>query len=71
MKKVLVSMNYVFLLPVNLDDVPKGTMIEPIISLTVVPSLPSLRDALKSLIERTKVVALVVDLFSTDARRRG
>jgi hydroquinone glucosyltransferase len=61
------SMNYIFLPPVNLDDVPEGTMIEPIISLTVVRSLPSLRDELKSLIERTKVAALVVDLFGTDA----
>lgn len=61
------SMNYIFLPPVNLDDVPEGAMIETIISLTVARSLPSLRDALKSMVQSTKLAALVVDLFGTDA----
>ncbi|KAB1219586.1 Hydroquinone glucosyltransferase [Morella rubra] len=56
-----------FLPPVNLDDLPEGTKIESIISLTVSRSLPSLRDVLKSLIESSKLVAVVVDLFGTDA----
>jgi hydroquinone glucosyltransferase len=61
------SMNYIFLPPVNLDDLPEGTKIEPIISLTVARSLPSLRDAFKLLVQTTKFKALVVDLFGTDA----
>ncbi|KAB1219588.1 Hydroquinone glucosyltransferase [Morella rubra] len=61
------SMNYFFLPEVNLDDVPKGAKIESLISLTVVRSLPSLREVLKSLVESSKLVAFVVDLFGTDA----
>ncbi|KAL0008459.1 hypothetical protein SO802_009961 [Lithocarpus litseifolius] len=66
------SMNYTFLPPVNLDDQPEGTQIEPLISLTVARSLPSLRQLFKSLTltetcANTKLVALVVDLFGTEA----
>ncbi|GMY23842.1 hydroquinone glucosyltransferase [Fagus crenata] len=59
------SMNYTFLSPVKLDDLPEDSKIEPIISHTVARSLPSLRDVFKPL--ANKVVALVVDLFGTDA----
>ncbi|KAK4593880.1 hypothetical protein RGQ29_017813 [Quercus rubra] len=61
------SMNYTFLPPVNLDDQPEGTQIEPLISLTVVRSLPSLRQLFTETCANTKLVALVVDLFGTDA----
>ncbi|KAJ1429516.1 putative hydroquinone glucosyltransferase-like [Sesbania bispinosa] len=50
---------------VTLSDVPPGTKIEPIIYLTVLRSLPSLRQALLSLMETHRVTALVVDLFGT------
>ncbi|KAL6124076.1 hypothetical protein ACLB2K_076592 [Fragaria x ananassa] len=63
------AIDHVFLPPVSFDDLPAGTQIETIISLTVSRSLPYLRDTVKSLIGRegTKLVSLVVDLFGTDA----
>ncbi|XP_044501386.1 hydroquinone glucosyltransferase-like [Mangifera indica] len=61
------SINSIFLPPVTFDDNPEGTKIETIISLTLVRSLPSLRDALKPLVANTSLVSLVVDLFGTDA----
>uniref|UniRef100_A0A6N2N2J1 Glycosyltransferase n=1 Tax=Salix viminalis TaxID=40686 RepID=A0A6N2N2J1_SALVM len=58
----------VFLPPVNLSDLPEDVKIETTISLTVARSLPSLRDVFRSLADRgNRVVALVVDLFGTDA----
>ncbi|KAF2302212.1 hypothetical protein GH714_033752 [Hevea brasiliensis] len=56
-----------FLPPVDLSDLPEDTKIETVISITVARSLPSVRDVLKSLVESTRLVALVVDLFGTDA----
>ncbi|XP_025015672.2 hydroquinone glucosyltransferase [Ricinus communis] len=56
-----------FLPPVDLSDTPSDAKIETIISLTVARSLPSLRDVLKSLVSKTRLVALVADLFGTDA----
>ncbi|XP_065860242.1 hydroquinone glucosyltransferase [Euphorbia lathyris] len=53
-----------FLAPVDLSDIPDDADIETIISLTVARSLSPLRNMLKSL---KNVVALVVDLFGTDA----
>jgi len=61
------GINYVLLPPVNFDDLPDDVGAETRISLAVVCSLPSLRDALKSLVSGFRVVALVVDLFGTDA----
>ncbi|KAG6666779.1 hypothetical protein I3843_01G051900 [Carya illinoinensis] len=61
------SINHVFLPPVDLDNIPGGTSIETIIFLTVARSLPSIREALKSLAETNKLAALVVDLFGSDA----
>ncbi|KAK4418539.1 Hydroquinone glucosyltransferase [Sesamum alatum] len=52
--------------PLDFDDLPPDVKIETRISLTVTRSLPSLRDAVKSLLERTKLAAFVVDLFGTD-----
>ncbi|KAL5572068.1 hypothetical protein UlMin_021665 [Ulmus minor] len=59
--------DHVFLPPVNFDDLPENSKIETLISLTVARSLDSLREFLKSLISRKKLVSLVVDLFATDA----
>lgn len=61
------TINSTFLPPVSLIDLPGDTKIETTITHTVKRSLPSLRDVLKSLIASTRVVALVVDLFGTDA----
>ncbi|XP_044493839.1 hydroquinone glucosyltransferase-like [Mangifera indica] len=61
------SIDLFFLPPVTLNDVPEDSKIETRISLTLVRSLPSLRDVLKSLVAKTSLVSLVVDLFGTDA----
>ncbi|XP_010266460.1 PREDICTED: hydroquinone glucosyltransferase [Nelumbo nucifera] len=61
------TISSLFLPPVNFDDLPDDAKIETRISLTVVRSLPSLRDALKTLVSTTRPVALVADLFGTDA----
>ncbi|XWS46194.1 hypothetical protein CRYUN_Cryun14cG0043800 [Craigia yunnanensis] len=61
------SIDYVFLPPVDLSDLPEDSKIETVISSTVARSLSFLRDALKSLVAKTKLVGFVVDLFATDA----
>ncbi|KAE8676875.1 UDP-glycosyltransferase 72B1 [Hibiscus syriacus] len=61
------SIDSVFLPPINLTDLPGDSKIETVISLTVSRSLPYLRDAFKSLVAKTNLVGLVVDLFGTDA----
>ncbi|EXB62213.1 Hydroquinone glucosyltransferase [Morus notabilis] len=61
------SIDHVFLPPVNFDDLPEGSKIETLITLTVARSLPYLRHVLTSLASRVSLVGLVVDLFGTDA----
>ncbi|XP_009616889.1 hydroquinone glucosyltransferase-like [Nicotiana tomentosiformis] len=61
------GINYLLLPPVNFDDLPPDVNIVTRICLTITRSLASLREVLKSLVESKKVVALVVDLFGTDA----
>ncbi|XP_058225670.1 hydroquinone glucosyltransferase [Rhododendron vialii] len=61
------GISHVLLSPVNFDDLPDDVRIETRISLSVTRSLPSLRDQIKSLVSGHRVVALVVDLFGTDA----
>ncbi|KAE8726741.1 UDP-glycosyltransferase 72B3 [Hibiscus syriacus] len=61
------SIDYVFLPPVDLSDLPQDAKIETVISSTVARSLSFLRDTFKSLVAKTKLVAMVVDLFGTDA----
>nr|BAF75897.1 glucosyltransferase [Cyclamen persicum] len=51
----------------ELDDLPPDVKIETKISLTVARSLEQLRDTIKSLKATTRLVAMVVDLFGTDA----
>ncbi|KAL3517267.1 hypothetical protein ACH5RR_024169 [Cinchona calisaya] len=61
------GISHILLPPVNFDDLPNDVRIETRISLTVTRSLPSVRDVLKCLLDSTKLAALVVDLFGTDA----
>ncbi|XP_061349856.1 hydroquinone glucosyltransferase-like [Gastrolobium bilobum] len=61
------TISHIFLSPVSLSDLPPDTKIEPLISLTVVRSLPSLRHYLLSLAATHHISALVVDLFGTNA----
>uniref|UniRef100_A0A5B7AF82 Glycosyltransferase n=1 Tax=Davidia involucrata TaxID=16924 RepID=A0A5B7AF82_DAVIN len=61
------GMSYVFLDPIDFSDLPVDVRIETRISLTVTRSLSSLRHVFKSLLVTTRLVALVVDLFGTDA----
>ncbi|KAK0582500.1 hypothetical protein LWI29_026237 [Acer saccharum] len=60
------AIDYVFLPPVDLKDLPEATKMETLIALTVARSLPSFRDVMKKLVATTRLVALVVDLFGTD-----
>ncbi|KAL5989203.1 hypothetical protein ACLOJK_010093 [Asimina triloba] len=63
------NINSVQLPPVNLDDqqIPPDAKIETHISLTVKRSLDAIRGVLKDLAAKSRLVALVVDLFGTDA----
>ncbi|KAI3741351.1 hypothetical protein L1987_59023 [Smallanthus sonchifolius] len=61
------GLNSLLLPPVNFDDLPPDTRIETRISLMVTRSLDSLREAFKSLVAETNMVALFIDLFGTDA----
>ncbi|MED6224835.1 hypothetical protein PIB30_087958 [Stylosanthes scabra] len=62
------AISHTFLPPISLSDLPSDTKIEPLISLTMVRSLPSLHRTLASLSSSgQRVAALVVDLFGTDA----
>ncbi|GAY55501.1 hypothetical protein CUMW_164690 [Citrus unshiu] len=61
------SISTIFLPPVSFDDLPDDFRIETRITLTLVRSLSSLRDALKVLAESTRLVALVVDPFGSAA----
>ncbi|KAL6982003.1 hydroquinone glucosyltransferase [Sarracenia purpurea var. burkii] len=64
---VPLGITHLLLPPVNFDDLPDDVRIETRISLTAARSLHSLRDAFKSLVASSRLVALVVDLFGTDA----
>ncbi|KAK4551259.1 hypothetical protein RGQ29_032435 [Quercus rubra] len=70
MKEVLqalpTSIDHVFLPPVSLKEL-EGVKPGIQITLTMTRSLPPLRDVLTSLVATTRLVALVVDLFGTDA----
>ncbi|KAG9137747.1 hypothetical protein Leryth_019386 [Lithospermum erythrorhizon] len=63
------GIDFIALPPVNFDDLEcvENVKAETRIVLNVRRSLPSLRDAMRSLVGTKKVVALVVDLFGTDA----
>ncbi|XVE64712.1 hypothetical protein DITRI_Ditri07aG0123600 [Diplodiscus trichospermus] len=61
------SISTIFLPPVSFDDLPEDVKIETRISLSLVRSLPALKTSLKVLVESTRLVALVVDLFGINA----
>lgn len=61
------GINYVFVPPVSLGNLPFDLKILPQIVLTLTRSLPFIRDMLKSLVATRHLVALVVDHFATDA----
>ncbi|XP_044502309.1 hydroquinone glucosyltransferase-like [Mangifera indica] len=61
------SINHVFLPPVSFDDLPSDIAIQAKISLTTTRSLSFIRDTLRSLLSIARLVALFVDIFSTDA----
>lgn len=57
----------IFLPPVSFDDLPGDSGIEARIALSVTRSLSFLRESLLDLTRTNRVVALVVDIFGTDA----
>ena len=61
------NINYMFLPPVQPNDLPQELPLEIQIQPTVTNSLPYLHEALKSLALRTPLVALVVDAFAVEA----
>ncbi|KAI3859714.1 hypothetical protein MKX03_031228 [Papaver bracteatum] len=61
------SIDYMFLSPVDLSDLPSDVKIETRISYTVTRSLSSLSDSFKLITSTHRVVSFVVDLFGTDA----
>ncbi|KAJ0047974.1 hypothetical protein Pint_15017 [Pistacia integerrima] len=61
------SVSSIFLPPASFEDLPEDVKIETRITLSLVRSLSALRETLKVLTESTKLVALVADLFGTDA----
>ncbi|CAI8607652.1 unnamed protein product [Vicia faba] len=61
------GISHIFLPPVTLSDLPPDTKPEPLMTITILRSLPSLHQTLLSLITSHRLSALVVDLFSTDA----
>ncbi|KAF7151559.1 hypothetical protein RHSIM_Rhsim02G0239900 [Rhododendron simsii] len=67
LKSLPSSVTTVFLPPADFSSLPAGVRLETRISLSVTRSLPALRDSFRKLSESTRVSALVVDLFGTDA----
>ncbi|XP_058745522.1 hydroquinone glucosyltransferase-like [Vicia villosa] len=61
------SISHIFLPPVSLSDLPPNTRPEPLMTLTILRSLPSLHQTLLSLTTSHRLSTLIVDLFSTDA----
>ncbi|KAL5062398.1 hypothetical protein RYX36_024135 [Vicia faba] len=60
------AISHIFLPPVTLSDLPPDTKPEPLMTITILRSLPSLHQTLLSLITSHRLSALVVDLFGTD-----
>ncbi|KAI3911149.1 hypothetical protein MKX01_036959 [Papaver californicum] len=61
------SIDYIFLSPVDLSDLPIDVKPETFVSLMVNRSLPSLANSFKHITSTHRVVAFVVDLFGPDA----
>nr|UTM61880.1 UDP-glycosyltransferase 20354 [Pueraria montana var. lobata] len=64
---LLSSISHIFLPPVTLSEVPPNTQMDTLVSLTLLRSFPSLRHRLVSLAATSRVTALVLDFFGTDA----
>jgi hydroquinone glucosyltransferase len=60
------SIDHVFLPPVNLNDLPAGEQPGIQVFLTMTRSLPSIRDVLKSLVETSRLAAVILDHTATD-----
>ncbi|KAI3714032.1 hypothetical protein L1987_72622 [Smallanthus sonchifolius] len=58
------NIHHQFLQPVNVDGLPKDVRVEFVVSFIMQASLSSLRDALSCLKSKTKLVALVFDMFA-------
>ena len=61
------GISYVFLPAVSFDDLKEDVRAEIKVSLTMSRSLSPLREVLKSIMIRTRLVALIVDPYGTDA----
>ncbi|KAF6140924.1 hypothetical protein GIB67_042337 [Kingdonia uniflora] len=61
------SIDYIFLDPVNIDDLPEDIKVEARVSVTMGRSLSSLRNLFENIKDLDRVVALVVDIFGVDA----
>lgn len=61
------SISSIFLPHLNFNDLPEDSPTEARITLSLIRSLPALRDSLKVLNESTRLVGLVVDLFGSEA----
>ncbi|KAH6756573.1 UDP-Glycosyltransferase superfamily protein [Perilla frutescens var. hirtella] len=62
------AINHLLLPAVNFDDLPPDAMVETRVFLTASRSVPSFRNAVKSLLDSgKKISAVVVDLLGTDA----
>ncbi|OMO85165.1 UDP-glucuronosyl/UDP-glucosyltransferase [Corchorus olitorius] len=60
------SISTIFLPPVSFDDLPHNVDVETKIVLSLVRSVPALKHSLKVLLESTRLVAVVVDLFGIE-----
>nr|POE91670.1 hydroquinone glucosyltransferase [Quercus suber] len=67
LESLLDAISSIFLPPVSFDDLLEDVKIETQIRLRLTRSLPALRDSFKVLVESTRLVALLVDVFGTDA----
>ncbi|GAU29930.1 hypothetical protein TSUD_360450 [Trifolium subterraneum] len=61
------DISHIFLPPITLSGLPPNTKIEPLISPSVLRSLPSLRHTLLSLTSTHRISSLTVDLVDIDA----
>ncbi|KAL5541257.1 hypothetical protein UlMin_042479 [Ulmus minor] len=57
----------IFLPKVSFDDLPEDSMVETRIALSLIRSLPALRDSLKTLTQSTRLALIVIDLFGPAA----
>jgi hydroquinone glucosyltransferase len=61
------TIDHVFLPPVNFNDLPAGGQPGIQVFLTMTRSLPSIHDVLKSLVETSRLTAVILDHTATDA----